>query len=169
MVRTIDNADRKLKDAALYIMQNVEEIESLGMKKLSKLLYFADFKHYKKNIEPLTHQKYVRMEHGPVPIAIYDAVEELEAEGKISTDNKDIESGIKQKRFFIQEDDLDLNLDEEERETLEGIVSNLGSYSGGTLERFSHQDTPWQVTDSDDEISYKLVFYRDEELEQKVE
>lgn len=160
--------NEKLKEAALFVMNNVDDLEGLGMKKLSKLLYFADFNFYKRNQKSITGENYVRMEYGPVPGSIWDVVNRLGAEGKITARKKEINE-IEKWEFTDTESCEFEKLSESEKEELTRTISKLGDLSGSELENLSHKDTPWQVTDENDLVSYKLVFYRDDNIAEMVE
>lgn len=162
------NVNEKLKEAVLFIMDNIGDLESLGMKKLSKLLYFADFNFYKKNQKPITGEDYIRMDYGPVPESIWDVVEQLETEGKITARKKEIDEIEKWDFGEVETCDLE-TLSKTEKEELKSILSKLGDWTGGELEDLSHRDTPWQVTDEEGIVSYKLVYYRDDDVAEIVE
>lgn len=164
------SSNPKLKAAILYILEKVPDPKNMGMKKLSKLLYFADFSNYKKFMKPITNEEYSRLEHGPMPRNIYHAVEDLEREGKLSAEKREIDGDITQWHF----ERIDTNEDDDvltasDKAELEAVVKKLGSFTAKMLEDLSHMDTPWQVTERNKTISYKLVFYRDDEISKMVE
>jgi len=159
----------KLKDALMYILQKVDDVEELGMTKISKLLYFSDFNYYKENFEPITGEEYIREDHCPLATEVYNAVEVLRDEGKIFAEKTAVESNVEKWRFEVQEESETPTLEESEKETISKVVSRLGDLSSSELEDLSHKDNPWQVTQPMEPINYDLVFYRSEELEEKVE
>lgn len=58
---------------------------TLGAVKINKALWVADFTSYYRSGEPLTGTRYVKRQYGSVPSAIVPVLQELEAEGKISS------------------------------------------------------------------------------------
>src|SRR5262245_21561989 len=54
-----------------------------GVLKLVKMLYFADFEHYRRHLRPITGAEYVALPNGPVPNDYKQLLEELETEGVI--------------------------------------------------------------------------------------
>jgi uncharacterized phage-associated protein len=67
---TIDK--EKSNAALLYIIQKVGG--SLDMYSLLKILYFAESKHLVEYGRPITGDKMIAMNHGPVPSSSYDSV-----------------------------------------------------------------------------------------------
>lgn len=156
--------NERLKEAVMVILHNTNDIDNMGMKKLAKLLYFADFNHYAENLESITRESYERFDHGPMPSSLYDAIEQLEEEGLIKAD-KEI-GDIEQWNFDLVEDFEATHLPDEHQDKILQILDKLDDMTANQLEKLSHRDTPWQVTDDRDEIKYKLVFYRDEDIEE---
>ncbi len=49
--------------------------------KIFKIMYFADQKHLAKYGSPISHDKYIAMQNGPVPSMAYDILKALRGEG----------------------------------------------------------------------------------------
>lgn len=156
----------RLKEAIMLILSRADNPENLGMKKLAKLLYFADFNHYANNFESITRETYERFDHGPMPSSLYDAVEQLDVEGHINAEKNAITGDIEKWDFEVEGDFEPSYLPQEHQDRILNILDRLGRFSANDLEELSHRDTPWQVTDDRDDIDYTLVFYRDEEIEE---
>lgn len=150
----------------MLILSNTDNLSMMGMKKLAKLLYFADFNYYAENHESITSESYKRFDHGPMPESLYDAIEELDSEGFIEAEKGKISASIEKWNFEIKEEFELENIEPEHREWILGVLDKLDYMNAQQLEDLSHRDTPWQVTDDLDNIKYKLVFYRDDELEE---
>lgn len=153
----------------MLILRNTDNLEDMGMKKLAKLLYFSDFNYYKDHFESITRETYERFDHGPMPASLYEAVDQLEEEGFLSAEKNVVTGDIQKWDFNLGEDFLPEYLSEEESERLLDTMEKLGGMSANQLEKLSHRDTPWQVTDDRDDIDYTLVFYRDEDIEELLE
>lgn len=156
----------RLKEAIMVILSNTDNLKTLGMKKLAKLLYFVDFNHYQETFKSITGETYERFDHGPMPSSLYEAVEQLESEGVITAEKGSIATGIEKWDFEITSDFEPKYLSSHHREKIIEVLDQLDRLSANQLEKLSHRDTPWQVTDDKDEIDYTLVFYRDEEIEE---
>lgn len=150
----------------MLILSNTDSLPTMGMKKLAKLLYFADFNYFAKNHESITSEPYKRFDHGPMPESLYDAIEELDSEGLIDAEKERLATGIDKWNFKLKREFEAKNLEVEHREWILQILEKLDYMNAKQLEELSHRDTPWQVTDDRDNIKYKLVFYRDDDLEE---
>lgn len=148
------------------ILSNTDSLPAMGMKKLAKLLYFADFNHYEENHESITSENYTRMDHGPMPESLYDAIDELDSKGLINAEKVSLPSGNEKWNFDLEKKADPEYLDPSHQERLLEVLEKLDHLNANELEELSHLDIPWQVTDDKDEIRYKLVFYRDEEIEE---
>lgn len=153
----------------MVVLSHSHSVENMGMKKLAKLLYFADFNHYKETFESITKESYERFDHGPMPASLYEAVEQLEEEGLIRAKKNQLTRDIDKWDFEVAEDFEPEFLPDDHRERILDILDKFDRFSANELEDLSHRDTPWQVTDDRNEIDYTLVFYRDEDIEELVE
>jgi len=67
----------KLINAAIYFAQHTEHC---GKIKLIKLLYLLDFEHFRQTGRSVTGMEYRAMPMGPVPMALYEEWDALEAD-----------------------------------------------------------------------------------------
>ena len=160
--------NEKLSEAVLFLLKNTTS-PNMGLKKLAKLLYFADFNHYKKTYESITSENYCRWEHGPFPKSLYVVMEDLEAKGLVTIEEVKYSDKIIGNKIKGIEKFKPKYLSDDEQNEILNVIKKMGTLSGKQLEDLSHEDTPWQVTDEDGFINYDLVFYRDEELVKQVE
>src|SRR4051812_25045253 len=56
--------DEKLANAVLYVLRECPVRP--GVTGLLKMLYFADYEHYRKHLRPITGAQYVALPNGPV-------------------------------------------------------------------------------------------------------
>jgi hypothetical protein len=76
--------DNRLAALAHYVIWKCDPA-SLGRTKLNKILWFADVDHYRRTGKTITGATtYTKLQHGPVPKGIVDALEALKQEGKVS-------------------------------------------------------------------------------------
>lgn len=162
------NQNAKLREAILYILSKCENKPTFGKKVLAKLLYFADFNYYKKNYSSITNEPYVRLQYGPFPKHMSEELDAMEKEGILTVEKKSVGAGEHHHYKTMKKGDFQF-LTKEELEELHHIISKFGGLNGEALEKLSHEDAPWQVTDPKEIIEYDLVFYRTDEVAQKVE
>jgi len=76
-------SQRKTRRVAHYIISHTQPWQ-LGATKLCKVMWYADVLHYRRHGHSVSGQKsYVRMDNGPVPNDIYQALESLMKSKKI--------------------------------------------------------------------------------------
>jgi len=160
--------NEKFSEAILFILKNTTS-PNICLTKLAKLLYFADFNRYKKTYESITNEEYSRLEYGPFPKKLYPALEQLKEQGWINIEEVSYTDRKVGKSIKLIKEFKPKFLSEDERKEMLSVIKKIGNMNGRQLKDLSHEDTPWQVTDDSDSISYDLVFYRDEELIKQVE
>ena len=155
---------------AFFAKAGLPELSKL---KMAKLLYYADKYHLLKYGRPVTGDVYYCLEHGPVPSAslnlMNDAISPTIFNGRrigydvvgqylmVNTDKKNPE-------FTINGDPvLDL-LSGSDVEALDDTISRYGQYSPWDLRNLTHRDATWIIPDGQREpgcradIPYELFF-----------
>ena len=153
----------KLKAMLKYFCSNTDP-RLLGKTKLMKLFYFADFMYVKHYGTPITYDRYIHLEHGPVPSKILNLVNSVADEGEdaILSDTiiiKRYSSSSLQKIKCIKEfDENDEKLfSKKELETLEHTCKRFKDKGAKYLEELSHKEAPWEKTRELEEIPYTLA------------
>jgi uncharacterized phage-associated protein len=127
---------------------------------LNKLLYFADFNHYEKYYESITHVEYVKMPRGPVPQVIDAVIAQMEAENQIRQIEVPYFQYMQQRIIPLVEPDLSI-LNGRELAELDYVVGKYGDWNAEKLSEWSHGDLPWKATDNVGEIiHYDFAIYR---------
>lgn len=129
-----------------------------------KLFYFVDFIHVKKYGIPITFDRYVHLERGPVPSnilnlvnSVIDSPEEAELSDTISIK---LENGgglqkIQCKQLFTEKDSNYFT--GRELETLEEVCKAFKDFSTKKIVEASHEESAWKNTNENTEISYTLA------------
>lgn len=133
---------------------------------IGKILFFADREHLLDYGRPITGDRYVAMEHGPVPSAIRDIL-------KADSDSPDDLLGHLHDRVVIEHDENRQkvftkgtgefpHLSGSDREYLEAATKKYGTMGFGELKRISHQDAAyadaWQRSGNANEMNVDLWF-----------
>lgn len=153
----------KLKAILLYF-SNYTDTKFLGKTKLMKLFYFLDFTHLKEYGTPVTFDNYVKLEHGPIPSTIKNLVDEAADDIDISELSDTIHfeklQGINMVRILpnrnFTKDDASL-FSETELEILKKVCLRFGDKNTQYIEKASHLEAPWRLTEIPDQISYVLA------------
>ena len=147
----------KFKELILHIAARSFEDQYFGATKLNKLLYFADFLSYEERGLPITGASYQRLNQGPAPKEILQAIRELEAENKAEQFERRV-YGKKQRRL-IPKVEADLSaFKAEEIALVDGIIDKFKSMSATELSHLTHQIPGWQIAQDRETIPYPSVF-----------
>lgn len=124
--------------------------------KMNKLLFYADFIHYRRHGYGITGLTYKALPFGPVPDrwgALYGALSGIEMGEYVYPSGL---SGIRLEAIGDGED----TLDEAERSTIERVCSLFSSINAGEISRISHLEKGWlDNQDTRSAISYQEAFY----------
>jgi len=153
----------KLK-AVLRYFGTYTDARFLGKVKLMKLLYFLDFMHVKKYGCPVTWDRYINLEHGPIPTTILNLVNEAIDD----VDNSILSDAV----YFQRSENTDMcrmipvrkfnEADEEyfrpsELKVLEHVCKRFGDKNTKYIEDASHKEAPWTETVLMEEIPYSMA------------
>lgn len=138
----------KLINIILFFTQN-----GVQKTKLMKLLFYADFLNYKRNLISITGMPYVRLPYGPVP-KDYDLLLSTIEKNEFIDINYDFYHeytviNIKAKQVF---DDTVFN--EEEINIFRFIQEHFNEYGSVAISEYSHKEDGWKNTENRDIISY---------------
>ncbi len=128
-------------------------VERLSKTKLAKLLWLADFKHFRDHGVSITGATYARLPFGPVPhrfelllgLAVESGAVMLVEEsfgdyvGNVVLSRKPVDQGV---------------FDEKELAALEFVLKRFGQYSAKKLSELSHQEAAWLNSAQGEPISY---------------
>lgn len=154
---------QKLKAILLYF-GNKTDTKFLGKVKLMKLFYFLDFMHLKQYGSPVTYDRYINLEHGPIPQGIKNLIDTASDDIDISllSDTVVFEkpNGIAMVRILpkrpFTETDKKL-FSETEIEILEKVCQKFGDKNTKFIEDASHNEAPWKQTSLLEDIPYSLA------------
>lgn len=153
---------KKFKEVLLYVLERVGARPNIGETAIYKLLYFIDFDYYEKFEEQLIGAKYIKNHFGPTPVEFKKITDEMIKKGEIEK--------VKSKHFhyeqkkYLPHRSADLSaLSAQEIQHIDDVLNRLAWKNAKELSAYSHSDTPWQVHEIGEEISYESVFYRDDD------
>ena len=149
----------KFKQVLLYILERCGAKPNVGETVVYKLLYFMDFNFYELYEEYLTGEAYRKISYGPAPCSFKEIVEMMIDKGEVKKIITEY-YGMPQKKYIPQiKPDLS-KLDGRELEVIDEVIHRLSSMNAQSIEDYSHDDIPWQVTEDKEIIDYETVFYR---------
>lgn len=122
--------------------------------KLNKLLFYADFKHFKEHTVSITGARYAHLPYGPVPDDYDFYFASLRKKGYLSVD--EVQVYQYHGEFFTSQKRPDLNLfSDSELRTLEEVKEFFKDYSASQIKDFSHREQGYLKTSNREIISYK--------------
>ncbi|MEW6657661.1 MAG: type II TA system antitoxin MqsA family protein [Thermodesulfobacteriota bacterium] len=122
--------------------------------KLNKLLFYADFKHYKDNALSITGLRYVHLKYGPVPDNYehyYATLQDIE--GAIRVDEEFIGEYVGEVLSAAKKPDLSI-FSESEIKTLIEVKQFFKPYNASGIKEFSHNEEGYRETRDGEIISY---------------
>jgi len=127
--------------------------EGVSKTKLNKLLFYADFKHFKEYAVPITGTRYAHIPFGPAPdkYSLYFAA--LIEDGDIRVEEIIYSEGVGEKFFSVYQPDLSLFSDSELK-ILAAVREHFESFTASKISEFSHQEKGYQETETGHIISY---------------
>jgi len=149
----IKHFDRdKALEAILFIAKS---LHNPTFHSISKMLYLSDKLHLQDYGRLICGDRYIAMEYGPVPSAIYDMMKVAAKKDSIDVDWDEIIQEalmVKRGRDVIpkRESNLDL-LAESEIECIQKTIAQFGNKSFGELTDITH-DSAWDATDDNQTI-----------------
>lgn len=153
----------KFKQVLLYILGKTAGKPNIGMTALYKLLYFIDFDYYEKYDEQLMGLRYMKNHHGPTPRMFPAVVREMEKQG----DLEEVKSSYfaYDQRKFLPRKSADLSsLSGRELEMIDDVLARYSEKNATELSNLTHEDTPWKVAKTGEDLEYEHVFYRPDKL-----
>lgn len=153
----------KLKAIILYFCSNTER-RFLGKTKLMKLFYFLDFIHLKRFGSPVTGDKYVHLEYGPIPAVIKNLVDNAagDPDSALLADTISVERSdgtdihkIVATRSFSENDKKYFS--ETELRVLEEVCARFGDKNTEFIKNAAHKEAPWLKTAMLEEIPFSLA------------
>ena len=158
-----------------------EKLSDLDKLKVSKLLYYADKYHLIRYGRPIFGDRYVHLDHGPVPSKALDIMNEVICGDRVFVFSGDISNKdrfgeyLKPKknmfhRFPVFELMKEPNLDclsASELEAIRETMGRYGKYKPEELIEMTHKDASWEKTQNTEEIDYRLFFENESEAKQE--
>lgn len=145
--------EKKALNAVLYILNKMQG--SIDKHKLFKILYFADQKHLVTHGRPVVGEQYIKMQYGPVPSHIYDAIKSIRNNSEFYNFDLFTEALTVRGKHVISEQEPDLDelsksdincLNESIAENKDLSFSELVNKSHGTAYDNSRQSDRIRVT-----------------------
>jgi hypothetical protein len=149
----------KLAELLLYLSQRLGDEPAAGSTKLNKLLFFADFIHFRHHGRPITGAEYQRLPYGPAPRRLLPVRQMLLRRGDAELVDETYLGQIQQRLLPRRGADLS-RFSEAEIATVEEILGHLAGRTALDLTNLSHRVPGWDLFDENETIPYEIAFLR---------
>lgn len=150
--------DQKFRNAVLYLLSRSAPAHP-GLVSLVKLLWLADYEHYRRHLSTITDAEYVALPDGPVIDDYRDVFAAMERDDLLNKTEVPVYGATRPKVEYQPKQGADTNLfTESEIAVLDEIAQTYGSWSGHRLIQKTHVEGPWKLVAQGDTI--KPVLFR---------
>jgi len=144
----------KLLNAAVYFCKDME----IPKTKLNKLLFYADFKHYKDYTVSITGVRYAHLPYGPVPDNYEHYLATLIHEEKAIAKNERQINDFMTGEYLSAEKEPDLSIfSTSELKILASVKEFFAEFTATRISSFSHAERGYQVTHDGELISFEYA------------
>ena len=142
----------KLYNAVLYFCRDGGQLKT----KLNKLMFYADFKHFKEYTVSMTGLRYVHLQFGPVPSAYDFFYAELVREGLLNLDEVFVGNYLGENYVSNKEVDFSCFSDSEIK-VMSEIKEMFKTFSASDIKEFSHKEDAYTETQNNEVINYNFA------------
>lgn len=130
----------------------------LGKTKLHKILWLSDVQNYLLRAEPLTGERYIKMQYGPCASHLDSAIDALKAANLLHVETPEEEY---QATLFYGKGEPDMSLFTDKEMTLidSQMLLVIGSHTANSISEKSH-DEIWKMAIMREEIPYEAYLVK---------
>ena len=147
----------KMQELILYIASRYAGDSRFGVTRLNKVLFWADFEHFRRTGQAITGGTYIKLDHGPVLERVDDILDGLRARGELRLEQVESDPSMLKRPVALRPANLELFTPEELRLVDEIIDANRGT-TATDVSDLSHQFVGWQVAQLGEAIPYGTAF-----------
>jgi hypothetical protein len=155
--------ERKLKELILYVADRSRDDVDFDVKKLTAILYYADFDAYRRLGSPISGADYQKFPEGPAPRQFPLARESLLADGLIAIaqrpgadrDRQRITATQPFERGWLSKDELSV---------VEDVLADLRQKTGREAADLSRGEPGWKMAGDNETIPYTTAWLSSQPL-----
>ncbi|MCD1633877.1 SocA family protein [Martelella mediterranea] len=154
----------KILESVVYLVCEADRLsKSASQYDIVKSVFLADRRHLNEYGRPITFDKYVAMEHGPVPSHVYDLLKKDPAAEDLPWSREQV--GTKVWNYFSAKREADPDiLSQSDFEALEEAFITVKSLGFSQIRKLTHEDPAYIDAWEDDgnqkafDMSYMMLF-----------
>jgi hypothetical protein len=140
-----------------YICWKAGDPQKLGVIKLNKICWLADFMAFYENDQPISDARYVRRAFGPVPSAIQPVLRDLQLFGVLAIKEVEFHGHLKKEFISLKEPSTE-RFTSRELEIVDWATRFVcNEHTAASISEASH-DHIWQAAAEGEEIPYFTIF-----------
>ena len=147
----------KMQELILYIASRYAGDSRFGVTRLNKVLFWADFEHFRRTGRAITGGNYIKLDNGPVLEQFDGIVDGLRARGALRVDELSSGPFTLKQPVALRPPSPELFTPEELRLIDEIIDANRGK-TATDVSDLSHEFVGWQVARRGEAIPYGTAF-----------
>ncbi|MBN1843083.1 MAG: DUF4065 domain-containing protein [Deltaproteobacteria bacterium] len=126
---------------------------------INKLLFYADFKHFKEYTTCITGAQYIHLDYGPVPEHYEIYLGKLANEGAIEINEIYYSEDVVGQKYTTIEEPLLTIFSDKELITLAKVKDYFKGFSATAIKKFSHEERGYEETSYRQPISYEYASF----------
>jgi uncharacterized phage-associated protein len=142
----MDNtAYRKTANTVLYLLERCRDARP-GVTHLLKMMWYADYWHYQRELRFVTGGDYIAAERGPVFVGYEPLFQQMEADGALEKHEVPVFGVSRMKVEYEPLMEADESVfTESELRVLACVVDECGEETGNSLSNRTHSEGPWPM------------------------
>ncbi len=152
----------RVRELILFIAEKLKNDPHFGRTKLAKIMFFSDFASYRKHGRPVSGSKYIRLDRGPVPNDYNSIMQEMERNGLLETNSREVHKYVQKRPVAKRKADLN-GFSAQDIEVVEQTINELDKMNATELSHRTH-GIAWRLSEGQHYIPYEYALYSDEPL-----
>lgn len=144
---------------AAVVVWFCQRLNTVTPTSLNKLLFYADFLHFRSESVSLTGTAYRRLQYGPVPADFGGLREQMEFDELVEVREVEWDNGNLGEQYVAGPNahSIDVAFSPRERKVLESVAQTCERLTPTQLSQRSHSETAWRDTENRMLISYETA------------
>jgi len=147
----------KFKSLVHYVCDKCNDNDSLGAIKLNKILWLSDVLTYINEGQPITSERYVKRQFGPVPAHILKALDELQSEGVLQVNKTNFHGWPKTKYTSLKHPSIE-GFTPDQIALVDDMINIVcNDHTAMSISNLSHTDI-WEVAEIGEDLPHYTMF-----------
>lgn len=145
--------ESKFTELVLYVAGRLSDDRAGGATKLNKVLFFAEFTHFRRHGAVISGCEFQKLAHGPAPRQLVPVRKGLVATGAAEIRTDDFLGRPQHRLVPLRAADTSVFTDLE-RQTIDDVLEQLAGMNGREVSDLSHEEPGWKLTAEGETIPY---------------